>query len=95
MIGKKRDKMEIIHDILFVIEKKNGTAKQTQIMSKSNLSYKMMQYYLEDLLKKQFILEIGDKKKTYIITEKGKMFIQKYRSIKDFREAFGIDSEEF
>ena len=85
--------MEVMYDMLKVIDRKNGNIKQTQIMYKSNLSYKMMSKYLNELIQKNFVTEvIKSKKKTFMITEKGKLFIEKYASVREFRESFGIDT---
>ena len=47
---KKRNKLEIIKDILEVIKNKNGKIKPTHILYKSNLSYIMMDDYLTELI---------------------------------------------
>lgn len=94
-MGKKRDRLEIIKDILQVIREKSGKIKPTHILYKSNLSHQMMEEYLEELKKKSFIIEhaIKEKKresKTYSITDKGLKFLEKYRMIADFTESFGL-----
>ena len=77
-MSKKRNKLEIIRDILEVIRNRNGKIKPTHILYKSNLSYAMMDIYLKELIEKQFITEIKLKKgKTYTITEKGINYLNK------------------
>jgi len=95
-MGKKRDRLEIIRDILQVIRDRSGKIKPTHILYKSNLSHQMMEEYLQDLMQKEFIVEhiIKTKKresKTYSITNKGLRFLDKYRMIADFTESFGLD----
>ena len=91
MENKKRNRLEIIYDILTVIKQKNGTIKPTHILYKSNLSYAMMEEYLAELLEKEFILaQVKDGKKTYAITEKGIQYLDKYRLITEFSESFGL-----
>ncbi|MBI2449391.1 transcriptional regulator, partial [Candidatus Pacearchaeota archaeon] len=48
---KKRDKLQVIYDMLSSIRMKHGKIKPTHLLYKSNLSYKMMQEYLADLKK--------------------------------------------
>jgi len=88
---KKRNRLEIIRDILKVIRDRNGRIKPTHILYKSNLSYQMMEDYLEELKAKGFITEIKAKKgKTYAITEKGMNYIDKYAIISEFTDSFGL-----
>lgn len=91
-MDKKRNKLEVIHDILLVINEKNGKIKPTHILYKSNLSYIMMEQYLSELLQKGFVREIKLKKgKTYEVTEKGRNYLSQYNLIKNFTESFGLD----
>lgn len=89
---KKRNRLEIIKDILEVIRNKNGKIKPTHILYKSNLSYLMMEEYLQELIEKGFIIEEKTKEsKTYRITEKGISYLEKYNLIADFTNSFGLD----
>lgn len=91
-MDKKRNRLEIIRDILEVIKNKNGKIKPTHILYKSNLSYQMMDEYISELKEKQFILEIKLKKgKTYAITEKGLNYLNQYSLISEFTNSFGLD----
>jgi len=91
-MNKKRNKLEIIRDILQVINNRNGKIKPTHILYKSNLSHQMMEEYLKELMEKEFILENKTKNwKTYSITEKGHEYIKKYSLIAEFTESFGLD----
>ncbi len=90
-MNKKRNRLEIVKDILEVIKSKNGKIKPTHILYKSNLSYQMMEEYLGELIEKGFILENkGKEGKTYSITEKGFNYLDKYNLISDFTESFGL-----
>jgi len=91
-MNKKRSKLEIIRDILNVIRNKNGKIKPTHILYKSNLSYSMMEEYLNELIEKEFIIEMKkENNKTYSITEKGSSYLQKYKLISEFTESFGLE----
>ena len=90
-MGKKRNRLQVIYDILNVIREKSGRIKPTHILYKSNLSYQMMEDYLDELKLKQFIVKQKTKTgKTYIITDKGIKYIQEYSTINNFMDAFGL-----
>ena len=89
---KKRNKLEIIKDILEVIRNRSGKIKPTHILYKSNLSYVMMEEYMKELMDKEFIQEKKlNKGKTYVITEKGINYLQQYHLISEFTQSFGIE----
>jgi len=94
-MSRKRNRLEIIRDILIVIREKNGKIKPTHILYKSNLSHQMMDEYLKELIDKGFVVEheiVGKKNvsRTYEITEKGNTFLNKYREVIGFMEGFGL-----
>jgi len=89
---RKRNKLEIIRDILRVIKEKNGKIKPTHILYKSNLSHQMMKEYLDELMKKEFIIETETKNsKTYSVTEKGMQYLEEFSAIQAFTSSFGLD----
>ncbi len=89
---KKRNKLEVVHDILEVIRSKNGRIKPTHIMYKSNLSHQMMEEYLKELIEKDFITEVnGNNGKVYRITEKGLEYLNKFKFIIEFTNTFGLN----
>lgn len=88
---RKRNRLEVIRDILNVIREKNGKIKPTHILYKSNLSHQMMDDYMKELMQKGFIIESkGSAGKTYAITPKGITFLDKYRLIAEFTDSFGL-----
>lgn len=94
-MSRKRNRLEIVRDILVVIRDKSGKIKPTHILYKSNLSYQMMDEYLQELISKEFIVEHlalqrKGKSKAYSITNKGVTFLEKYHIIADFTESFGL-----
>jgi len=90
-MSKKRNRLEVIYDILKAISNKNGKIKPTHILYKSNLSHKMMNEYLSDLIAKGFVEEHEEKRnKTYSLTPKGFEYINKYRFIVEFNDSFGL-----
>jgi predicted transcriptional regulator len=90
-MGKKRNRLQIIHDILKVIRERDGRIKPTHILYKSNLSHQMMEEYLSELMGKKFVVEVSNgKTRTYKITDKGRNFLEKYTMIADFATSFGL-----
>jgi predicted transcriptional regulator len=91
-MNKKRDKLQVIHDILQVIKDKNGRIKPTHILYKSNLSHQMMEEYLKGLIEKEFVVEKKEgNSKTYSITQKGQEYLGQYKLITNFTSSFGLD----
>ena len=93
---KKRNKVEIVNDILSSIQHK-GEIKPTHIMYKSNLSHKLLNSYLEELMEKELVsVEEEEKKKrqkgsrVIVITEKGLGFLEEFRRMREFTNAFGL-----
>ena len=90
-MAKKRSKLEIVYNILENIRARNGKIKPTHILYKSNLSYQMMENYLDELKKNGLILELKMKGgKTYAITDKGLAYLDKYKLITEFADTFGL-----
>ena len=88
---RKRSRIDIIHDIILSIQRKGGKIKPTHLMYKANLSYNQMNLYLEELMKKEVIAKITEKKSSYfIITEKGYSFAQKIMEMRNFEKTFGL-----
>jgi predicted transcriptional regulator len=81
---KKRERFEVIHDILYTIQSK-GKIGPTRLLQLSNLSPKMFKDYLEELTTKKLIIEeLINKKKQYTLTIKGHEFLQKYKQFLNF-----------
>ena len=64
----------------------------TQIIRKSNLSHSRLQKLIENLTGSGLINKIEyDKKSTFIITEKGRVFLEEYKKFSYFAESFGLE----
>jgi predicted transcriptional regulator len=74
-LGSYRGKLEIIADILQVA---SGNAKKTQIMYQANLSYKVLQKYLAEIIEASLI-SFEDETRCYMLTAKGRKFLDAYR----------------
>ena len=89
--------MELIFDILLAIQNKGGRIKPTHLMYKSNLSHKLLNSYLDELIGKELIMiqeEAARKKqapnKMVVIKEKGLGFLAEFRRMREFTDAFGL-----
>lgn len=93
-MGKKRERLEVIKDILEVI-RNNRAIKPTRLLYASNLSPQMFKDYVNELLEKGFVKTQDsnkDKKtkKEFILTKKGYDFLQEYKIIENFVNNFGL-----
>ena len=89
---KKRDRLEVIYDILNVIKEKNNSIKPTPLLRYSNLSSQRFNEYFKELIEKELIREeIDEKKRKYItLTDNGFKYLNKYKMIIGFIEDFDL-----
>jgi predicted transcriptional regulator len=74
ILGTYRGRLDIIADILDVASR---NPKKTQIMYQANLSYRVMQRYLAEIVGAQLIA-FEDEKQHYSLTSKGREFLDAY-----------------
>jgi predicted transcriptional regulator len=96
-MASRRSRLELIFDILLAIQNKGGKIKPTHLMYKSNLSHKLLNSYLDELIQKELVVieeEIVKKKKApnkiVLITDKGLGFLAEFRRMREFTDAFGL-----
>ncbi len=91
-MAKKRERLEVIYDILKSIERSHNHIKPTRLMQSSNLSPQMFTEYIAELRSKEFIRDIVDPqgKRVYTLTSKGNQFLAEYKTILQFIENFGL-----
>lgn len=78
---KNRSKYEVMAAILSSLDKEES---RTKIMYKSMLSNEQCKTYIESLIEKELIQEIGKNNKAlYKITQKGIRFLSCYNKIKE------------
>jgi predicted transcriptional regulator len=89
---RKRDRLEVIYDILKIIQKHNNSIKPTPLLRYSNLSSKSFSDYLKELKKKELVKVLMDKKdkKHITLTDKGFKYLEKYNMITSFIEEFEL-----
>jgi predicted transcriptional regulator len=92
MRSRKRDRLEIIYDILRIIREHNNSILPTPLLRYSNLSSQSFNEYLNELVEKGFIREVYDKKgrKYLSLTDKGFRYLEKYKKIIEFIDEFGL-----
>jgi predicted transcriptional regulator len=89
-MAKKRERLEIIKDILQVV-KDSRKIKPTRLLYSSNLSPQMFKEYVTELQTKGFVDEMEEKKKKFfILTEKGETFLEEYKQLSSFVKNFGL-----
>ena len=91
-IKRKRERLEIIFDLLKIIRHHNNSIKPTPLLRYSNLSSQRFSEYLTELLDKGFIKQIDDEKgkKFITLTDKGFTYLKKYKLILGFIEEFEL-----
>ncbi|MEK6760542.1 MAG: winged helix-turn-helix domain-containing protein [Nanoarchaeota archaeon] len=88
---RKRNRVEIIHDMLRIMQERGGRIRKTHLMYKANLSHKQMTSYLEELEKSGLIENFQEKDKLLLrITNKGREFFVQYAQMKEFEKTFGL-----
>lgn len=93
MASQKRERLEVIFDILKIIRDNQNSIKPTPLLRFSNLSFNSYKEYHKELIQKDFIKEIEDKKgkKVITLTDKGFDYLDQYKVIKSFISDFDLD----
>jgi predicted transcriptional regulator len=87
---KKRDRLEVIRDILATVQEKRNIGP-TRLLQLSNLSPQMFKEYLGELLEKGLLSESEDGSgKKYAVTDRGHLFLQRYRVFENFVGELGL-----
>lgn len=88
----KRERLEIIKDILKIIQENKNNIRVTPLLRKSNLSSERFYKYLDELTKKELIIKKTNKQNNSLLslTQKGQEFIGKYQAIKNFINEFDL-----
>ncbi|MBN1793093.1 winged helix DNA-binding protein [Candidatus Woesearchaeota archaeon] len=91
-VSRKRDRLEVIHDILKIVRDRHNSIKPTPLLRYSNLSSSSFSDYYKELVLKELVREESDKKgrKFVTLTDKGFKFLEKYKYILGFIEEFEL-----
>ena len=92
MSRKKRERLEVIYEILKIISDSNNSIRPTPLLRRSNLSSSGFYGYYHELIAKGFIKEADDSRaRTYVtLTDKGFAYLEKYRLILGFISEFEL-----
>jgi len=88
-----RNTTQIFCDLLTITQStdRNGIAV-TALCQKSNLSHGRLRTFLSTLTGSGLINQIKfDGKNTFVITPKGKLFLEEYNKFHEFAESFGLE----
>ena len=89
---RKRDRLEVIFDILCIIREHHNSIRPTPLLRASNLSTSGFAEYYEELVSKGFIKEVVDTEgiKYSTLCDKGFHFIERYDLIRKFIDDFEL-----
>ena len=88
-----RNSTRIVCDLLTITQctDRNGIAI-TPLCQKSNLPHGRLKNFLTTLTGSGLINQIKfDGKNTFVITEKGKLFLEEYKKFHEFANSFGLE----
>jgi predicted transcriptional regulator len=86
--------MRILADMMRAIQSEGEEgAGPTKILYAANLSHDRLTQYLDELVEKELVEEMGsdNSNRSYSLTEKGREFLKEFLRIERFSEAFGIE----
>jgi predicted transcriptional regulator len=92
MSTKKRDRLQVIFDILAVVRDHHNSIRPTPLLRYANLSTSSFTEYYNELTAKGFVKEITDAKgrKYVTLTDKGFKFLERYKMILGFIHEFEL-----
>ena len=88
-----RSSTQIICDVL-VATKECGQEgiRTTTLLSKANLSHSRLEKFVSNLTGAGLVNKIEyDGKNTFVITEKGRLFLEEYTKFHEFAVAYGLE----
>jgi len=88
-----RTSMQIVADLLTAAEQSGQQGiKTTSLLTKANLSHSRLSKFLENLTGSGLINKIEfDGKNAFVITEKGKQYLESYSKFAGIAESFGLE----
>ena len=88
-----RNSIQIVADLLYVTAQSGQEGiKSTHLLAKANLSHSRLSKFVENLTGAGLINKIEfDGKNTFIITTKGRQYLESYQKFSTIAESFGLE----
>lgn len=88
-----RTSMQIVADVLNATQEQGQDGiKTTSLLTKANLSHSRLSKFLENLTGAGLINKIEfDGKNTFVITSKGRQYLNSYVNFSSIAESFGLE----
>jgi predicted transcriptional regulator len=88
-----RTSMQIVADLLVATDQSGQEGiKTTTLLTKANLSHSRLSKFLENLTGAELINRIEyDGKNAFVITPKGRQYLESYKQFSDIAGSFGLD----
>ena len=88
-----RTSMQIVADLLVATDQCGQEGiKTTSLLSKANLSHSRLEKFVSNLTGAGLVNKIEyDGKNTFVITEKGRLFLEEYTKFHEFAGAYGME----
>jgi len=85
--------MKIVSDLLVATEQSGQEGiKTTHLLTKANLSHSRLTKFIENLTGAGLINKIEyDGKNTFVITSKGRQYLESYKQFSNFTGSFGLE----
>jgi len=85
--------MQIVADLLVATDQSGQEGiKTTSLLTKANLSHSRLSKFLENLTGAELINKIEfDGKNAFVITPKGRQYLESYKNFADIAGSFGLD----
>ena len=87
-----RTSVQIVADLLSATRESGMDGiRTTSLLTKANLSHSRLAKFVEDLTGAELINKIEfDGKNTYVITPKGRQYLESYQKFSEIAESFGL-----
>ena len=88
-----RTSMQIVADVLVVTEQTGQEGiKTTSLLTKANLSHSRLEKFVKNLTGAGLMNKIAfDGKNVFVITQKGKQYLESYKRFADLAGSFGLE----
>jgi len=88
-----RTSMQIVADLLTAAEQSGQEGiKTTSLLTKANLSHSRLSKFVNNLTGAGLINKIEfDGKHTFVLTPKGRQYLESYQQFSDIAESFGLE----